>query len=337
VDCLPVGKLPAAFLKRLLAQVPVTDGRVLVGPGIGLDCAVIDLGPTCLVLKSDPITFASDAISWYAVQINANDLAVFGAEPRWLLATLLLPEGAASESQVEKIMADLLQACAPLGISLVGGHTEVTFGLPRPILVCTLVGEVPRQRLVTPRGAQAGDHLLLTKGVSIEATAILARESPGALKDVLSPSELETAANFLHDPGISVVRDAQLAQAAGEVHAMHDPTEGGLLGALWELAQASGKRLQVDLTAVPIPTLARRISIYLRIDPFAAIASGALLISAAAADAGSIESSLQASGIICRIIGSVQEGETSVVGLDGNPLPQPPRDEIARWFSSENR
>jgi len=316
--------------------VPGDDPRVIVGPGVGLDCAVIDLGATCLVMKSDPITFASDSIAWYAVQVNANDLAVFGAESRWLLATLLLPEGAARAEQVEQIMADLLQACEPLGISLVGGHTEVTYGLPRPLMVCTLVGEVPRQRLVTPRGAQAGDRLLLTKGVPVEATAILAREAPGALEVFLSPSEMETARNFLYDPGISVVRDARMAQAAGEVHAMHDPTEGGLLGALWELAQASGKRLQVDLSAVPIPSLSRRICNRLGIDPFAAIASGALLLSVAAVDAGIIENSLQAAGIICRSIGSIQEGDPTVVGLDEKSLLQPPRDEIARWFSSAN-
>ncbi len=207
MDSLPVGKLPPAFLKRLLEKVPAMDGRVLVGPGVGLDCAVINLGQTCLVMKSDPITFASDAIAWYAVQVNANDIAVFGAEPRWLLATLLLPEGAARESEVEKTMDELLQACEPLGISLVGGHTEVTYELPRPILVCTLVGEVAPQDLVTPRGAQTGDSLLLTKGVPIEATAILARECPDALSDILDPPELAAARDFLHDPGISVVRE----------------------------------------------------------------------------------------------------------------------------------
>ena len=335
MDSLPVGKLSPAFLQHLLAQVPANDERVIVGPGVGLDCAVIDLGPTCLVLKSDPITFASDAIAWYAVQVNANDIAVFGAEPRWLLATLLLPEGRASELQVDAMMADLLKACAPLGISLVGGHTEVTYGLPRPILVCTLVGEVPRQRLVTPRGAQAGDCLLLTKGVPIEATAILARDCPAALKEILSPPELEMAAHFLQDPGISVVRDARLAQAAGKVHAMHDPTEGGLLGALWELAQASGKRLQVDLNSVPVPELSQRICSQLGIDPFSAIASGALLLSTAASDADLIARSLESAGIACCLIGSVCEGKPAVIGMDDRLLLQPLRDELARWFSSK--
>lgn len=334
MDSLPVGKLSPAFLKRLLAQVPTADEQVLVGPGVGLDCAVIDLGQTCLVLKSDPITFASEAIAWYAVQVNANDIAVFGAEPRWLLATLLLPEGAARESEVEKIMEDLLQACQPLGISLVGGHTEVTYGLPRPILVCTLVGEVLRQDLVTPRGAQAGDSLLLTKGVPIEATAILAREFPEDLSGVLEPADLAAARNFLHNPGISVVREARLARSAGDVHAMHDPTEGGLLGALWELAQASGKRLQVDLEAVPVPPLSRRICSHLGIDPFSAIASGALLLSVSAVSAETITTSLSKAGIQCSVIGNVLEGAPAVTGMNGNPLPQPERDELARWFSS---
>jgi hydrogenase maturation factor len=204
------------------------------------------------------------------------------------------------------------------------------------MMVCTLIGEVERKCLVTPRGARTGDRLLLTKGVPVEATAILAREAPAALEAFLNTHEIERAKNFLHDPGISVVRDAQIAQASGEVHAMHDPTEGGLLGALWELAQASGKRLEVDLAAVPIPSLSRRICDGLGIDPFAAIASGALLLSASEADAGSIQSSLENAGIVCHTIGSIQEGEPTVVDLDGTPLLQPQRDEIARWFSSEN-
>jgi hydrogenase expression/formation protein HypE len=238
---LPLGKLPPELLARLLAKAPVNDPRVLLGPGIGLDCAVIDLGTQVLVFKSDPITFATDDIGWYAVQINANDVATTGADPRWMLATLLLPEKQTTPALAEKIFDQLVRAANDLQISVVGGHTEVTYGLNRPILVGTLIGEVQRENLVTPAAVQPGDRLLLTKGVPIEGTALLAREFPGRLRPALSEAEIETAAAYLYQPGISVVRDARIATRAGRVTAMHDPTEGGLASALWELAEASGR------------------------------------------------------------------------------------------------
>ncbi len=128
------------------------------------------------MLKSDPITFATDDIGWYAVQINANDIATTGSTPRWMLATLLLPENQTSPDLVEHIFKQINQAAGALGISLIGGHTEITYDLNRPILMGTLLGEVERSKLIVPSGAQPGDQLLLTKGVPIEATALLARE-----------------------------------------------------------------------------------------------------------------------------------------------------------------
>lgn len=151
-NILPVGKLPMEMLARLLNQTEIKDDRVLVGPGIGMDCAVLDLGEKLLVLKSDPITFATDEIGWYAVQINANDLATTGATPRWMMVTVLLPEGKTDEALIQEINDQLQQACAKLGISVIGGHTEVTYGIDRPLLSSTLIGEVEREKLITPRG-----------------------------------------------------------------------------------------------------------------------------------------------------------------------------------------
>lgn len=256
-DGFPVGKLPADFLAALLARTPVDDPGVIVGPGIGLDCAVLDVGnpDSYLVVKSDPITFATDTAGHYLVQVNANDIATTGATPRWLLMTLLLPQDTTTPDLVGRLTGQIFDACHALGIAVVGGHTEITHGLSRPILSATLLGEVARERLVTPRGATPGDVLLLTKGVPIEATALLAREFPQRLQDVLSADELAEAQAYLTRPGISVVADAHVALAAGRITAMHDPTEGGLAAALWELAAACGHKLVVDATAVPIPTL----------------------------------------------------------------------------------
>jgi hydrogenase maturation factor len=332
---LPLGKLPPELLARLLAQAPVTDPRVIVPPGLGFDCAVVAPGSDLLVLKSDPITFASDDIGWYLVQVNANDLATTGATPRWLLLTMLLPAGAATPELVERVSAQVRAACGAIGVSIIGGHTEVTHGLDRVLLVGTLIGEVPAGRLVTPRGARPGDQLLLTKGVPIEATALLAREFPQRLEGSLTPEELALAQGFLHDPGLSVVREARLATGAGRVTAMHDPTEGGLAAALWELAEASGHSLWVDVSRVPIPPLAARVCAAFGIDPLASIASGALLMSVAAGDADAIQQALGAAGVQCALIGGVEAGSPVVWQTRGaarTPLPRPARDEIARIY-----
>lgn len=338
---LPVGKLPPKLVKKLLEEISLPAPRLVLGPGIGLDCAVVEGSDALWVLKSDPITFAVDAIGWYAVQINANDIATTGATPRWMLATLLLPEGKASAELVERIAEDLHRACRSVGAALVGGHTEITSGLDRPILVGAMIGEVARERLVTPKGAQPGDRLLLTKGVPIEATAILAREFGERLlaASVVDERELETARRFLYNPGISILRDAQIAIRAGDVHAMHDPTEGGLLTALWELAQACQHSLWVDLQSVQVPQLSRRICQALGVDPLAAIASGALLLAVAPSDALAICQALLASGIDCIEIGVVldEAGEPTV--WSGAPenrqlLHLPQRDSIASLFET---
>ncbi len=336
---LPVGKLPFELLQRLLNSAPIMDERVLQGPQLGVDCAVLDLGDRLLVLKSDPITFATADIGRYLVQVNSNDIATMGAVPRWLLVTALLPENQTSPELVLEIGAGLYAACEELGISVIGGHTEITHGLGRPILAGTLIGEVAREKLVTPQGMRAGDLILLTKGVPIEGTALLANEFPERLHGLLTAAEVAEAQDYLIRPGISVLRDAQIATAAGRVTAMHDPTEGGLAAALWELAAAGDKRLLVDVTAVPVPPLAARICAAFDLDPLATIASGALLLTAAADDVPAIISALAEEGIPCATIGRVAAGPPEVrqQSTAGRLLPRPERDEIARIYESDEQ
>jgi hydrogenase maturation factor len=232
-------------------------------------------------------------------------------------------------------------ACDQYGIAVIGGHTEVTFGLPRPILLGTLVGEVEEDRLVTPQGIRPGDALLLTKGVPIEGTAIVAREFGPRLERSLSAAELEEAAGYLYDPGIGVWHDAQAALQAGDVTAMHDPTEGGLATALWELAEAGQCVLQFAPDLVPISDVSREICRIMGIDPLATIASGALLLSTRPQDAEAICRALQGEGIPCAVIGQVleqsSEGPPTVLQRTASGtelLPRPARDEIARLFES---
>lgn len=333
---LPIGKLPPELLSRLLANIPQNDPRVLVGPGVGLDAAVITLDDErCLVLKTDPITFATDAIGWYAVQVCANDVATTAATPRWFLATILLPDSGDNAALAEAIMAQVRQACAGLDISLVGGHTEITYGLERPIVVGSMLGEVRRDQLVLASGARPGDAILLTKGIAIEGTALIAREKAGEWRGEIGAAFLERCQSFLTEPGISVVPDAHAAAQAGRVHAMHDPTEGGLATGLWEMAQASGIGMTIEAAAVPVYAETLALCRKTGLHPWGLIASGALLLAVEPADAQLIVGALEARGIRAVLIGQATDASHGLVlrrpdGLEA--LPRFERDEIARLF-----
>jgi hydrogenase maturation factor len=248
-----------------------------------------------------------------------------------MLLTVLLPEGKTDPQRVEQVFTQVYDACNELDISLIGGHTEITSHLDRVIIVATLIGEVEKGNLVTPQGAQPGNALLLTKGIPIEATALIARECPELLQDYLRPEEIRNAEGFLYDPGISVLRDAGIALSVGGVTAMHDPTEGGLAAALWELAEASQVSIQIEINAIPVPELSRRICRLLEIDPLAAIASGALLIAVQTGQAAKVRSALEKAGILCAQIGEIRKPPVSVIHHSGI-LPRPARDAITRLF-----
>lgn len=331
---LPLGKLPPAMLQQIIAHAPISDPRVLLGPGVGIDCAVVDIGCSLLVFKTDPITFATDEIGWYCVQICANDIATTGATPRWMLSTLMLPENS-TEKEVFEITDQLNRACKAMKISLIGGHTEVTHGISHPILTGTMIGEVDHASLITQRGATPGDQILLTKGIPYEAAAILSREFPHLLESILTKEELRKAAGFLYHPGISITRDSQVARSAGHVTSMHDPTEGGLAAALWELSQASHTALVINQNDISIPDIPGRICTHFGLDPLSTIASGALLMTVKADDGDKICEALQEDGISCTIIGQVTDDPEGVWDNSSGKLTRlayPERDEIARFY-----
>ena len=332
----PVGKLPPRVLEAVLARCPVPRGSgVTIGPRFGEDAAVIDWGPKFLVAKTDPITFTAERIGWYAVNVNANDIATLGARPRWFLATLLLPEARATAALARSIFDDILGACRRLGVTLCGGHTEITAGLTRPIVVGQMLGEVDKSQLVRKESQRPGDLVLLTKGIALEGTAILAREKATQLARHLGRPTVERARRLLFRPGISVVREALVAVRHGEVRAMHDPTEGGLLSGLYELARAGGVGLRVWKAKVPVLPETRAFSEVLRFDPFALIASGALLLVVSPRSAASVLRAFAAAGIAAAVIGEVCRRDAGIQVLEPGawrttPLRVPARDELAR-------
>ncbi len=334
----PVGKLEPEFLATLLHDLTIDDPNVIVGPGIGRDVTVLEWGrdDLYLIAKTDPITFATDEIGHYAVSVNTNDVATSGGVPRWFLATLLLPEEGSDAHLTRTIFKQLNEACRKLGIALVGGHTEVTWNLDRPVLVGFMLGEVRKDRLVTSEGARVGDALLLTKGVAVEGTSIIAREICEELTERGFDEEtVRRAANMLHEPGINVLQEAQIAIEAGDVHAMHDPTEGGVATGLHELAIASGVGIAVALEDIPIFPETEAFCDELGLEPLGLIASGALLMAVAADDADAIITACRDAGIECARIGDCVEPAEGVRirrGSDWFDLPRFDQDEIAKLF-----
>ncbi|MHB1295868.1 MAG: AIR synthase family protein [Anaerolineae bacterium] len=333
---LPTGKLPMELLESLLHNYRRSDPRLVAGPRVGEDVAVIDMGDRYMVVKTDPITFATDQIGWYAVNINANDIATSGARPLWMLCTLLLPEGRTTPELVETIFAQLHDACMQLDVILVGGHTEVTHGLDRPVAVGVMIGEVARGDLITTAGGQVGDRVVLVKGIPIEGAAIIALEKTAELRAAgYDEAFLRRVQGFLRDPGISVVEPARLAAHHPGVHAMHDPTEGGLVTGLHELAYAARVGLRFDADKVTILPEGRLLCEHLGLDPFGVIASGALIVAVAPEQAESLCAVYTREGIPSACIGELlppEEGVYEVRGGVRGPLPRYDKDEITRIF-----
>ena len=332
-----IGKFPPELLARLLAKESFPDPRVILGPKVGEDAAIIDLGDRYLVAKSDPVTLATDQIGWYAVQVNANDVACTGGIPRWFLATLLIPERF-SEAEAEAIFDQILEACRAQEIALVGGHSEVTYGIDRPIVMGSMLGEVEPGRLIRTGGAQEGDSIVMTKGLAIEGTALLARDRGDDLRRAgVSPQTIAAAVTLLTDPGISVVKEARIAASVASVHSFHDPTEGGLVTGLREVARASGLGLAIEETSIPILPPCQEICAALKLNPLGLLASGTLLMTLPAAQVPRLLAALAAGGIDGWEIGQIIAPEEGLImiGYEGEvPLPEFPRDELARYFST---
>ena len=338
---LRTGKLDIDILKGLLERHAILDPRVIVGPKIGEDAAVIDPGEESgfyWVVTADPITFTTEEIGYYGVVVNLNDIATRGALPKWFLATLLFPEEGSDLRTVEKVFSQIHDACHRFGISFVGGHTEVTPGIDRMILSGHMIGEVKKDRLVRTSGAKVGDLLLLIKGVCIEGTSIIAREKKSELlRRGFTPSFLRKAKAFIFDPGIDVLQASRIACDSVSVHSMHDPTEGGLINGIIEVAMASDKEIEVDFSKAHIYEEARILCKEFGLEPLGVIASGALLLTISPADLPSLQRAFREASIPLQVIGKVREGPARVLSISeqgAKELEPLPRDEILKIYES---
>jgi len=308
-----------------------------VGPKVGQDTAILDLGDQFLVVKSNPVTFATDQIGFYAVTLNANDVAMAGAHPKWFSSTILLPEKSTDESLCEKIFSEIAQTCQKLGVAVIGGHTEVTIGLERPIIAGTMMGVIQKDKLVTTMGAKPGDRLLLIKSIAIEGTAIIAREKEAELLvKGISTELIESGKRYLHQPGISVVREALLLAENFPVHAMHGPTEGGFSMGVVEMLENSGCGVILESTQIPILPETTSLCAAFDLKPMQTIASGCLLVAVASHDAVKIMKFLKNEGIPVSDVGKItnQPGNYRLIQPDGadTSLEFSPVDEIIKIF-----
>lgn len=325
------GKLPSHVLTRLLSRT-ATAPDVLIGPAYGEDAAAVRFGGRILVATSDPITFATDRIGSYAVTVNANDIAVLGAQPRYFLATILLPP-VSTERDAENVFDQIKQECDRVGVILIGGHTEITPTVERAVVCGAMLGETEEGSLVRTSGARVGDAVVLIGTIAIEGTAILGREAAAELASRgVSESTIESAKALLDEPGICVLDYARAAMRVGGVTSMHDPTEGGLATALRELAAASGHGIVVERTRIPVLDECSRVCSALGLDPLGLIASGSLLVIMPADKAARLVAACAETGITADAIGEITPADEGIRFCDGSPLPLFERDEIARFF-----
>lgn len=325
-----VGKVSETILKRsIFKQIRTKRDEVLLGAGVGEDCAAMKLGPgEVFVISTDPITGTVKDVGSLAIQVTVNDLASSGAEPVGVMLTVLLPE-IITEADIKEMMRQVEEACARFHIQVMGGHTEVTRAVSQPVISVTGVGKAREAQLVSTSGAKPGQDILVTKWIGIEGTAIIAKEKEEVLRTRFSQAFIDKAKNF--DQYLSVLPEARLAVEFG-ICAMHDVTEGGIYGALWELAEASGVGLEIDLKAIPICQETVEICEYFGLNPYYLISSGCMLM---AGERGhDLVREFQKTGIPAVVIGKVVEGKVKRIynGEEEAFLERPRTDELYRIY-----
>lgn len=321
-----VGKVPEAVLKRsVLRQIRTNRPEVLSGASVGEDCAAVALQEDeMFVLSTDPITGTAKDIGHLAIQITLNDLASAGAEPIGVMLTFLLPEKL-SEAKLRHMMEQAEAAAHAANVQIIGGHTEVTRVVNQPVISVVGVGKAKKGRLISTAGARPGMDVIVTKWIGLEGTSIIAKEREEELLTHYPRHLVDEAKGF--DAYLSVLPEAKVAVESG-VSAMHDVTEGGIFGALWEMAESAGVGLDIDLKKIPIRQETVEVCEYFDINPYELISSGSMLM--AASDGNGLVRALEAAGIPAVCIGKVTDGNDRVLlsGEERRFLEPPKTDEL---------
>lgn len=322
-----IGKIPPQILERLVLN-PVTHTKVhradiVVRPKTGEDCSAMDPGGEMCVFSTDPITGATRDVGYLAVHVNCNDVFSAGAEPVGILMTVLLPPQS-EESMLEELMAGTLQAAAELGIEVLGGHTEVTDAVTKPVISATVIGKTKNRKMVCTGGAEIGQDVIMTKWAGLEGTAILAQEYETVLSQRIPKDLLQKAKEM--KGFLSVGTESRIAMEHGAT-AMHDATEGGILGAVWELAECSEKGVTVYADQIPIQDVTKMVCQEAQIEPLQLISSGTMVI--AAYDGAALVDKLQAAGVAAAVIGKITQKEKIIIqNGTSKPLEQPKSDAL---------
>ncbi|ADM27877.1 AIR synthase related protein domain protein [Ignisphaera aggregans DSM 17230] len=313
---------PSILESKIFRRIGVLDPSVIVGPAIGEDASIIDIGDDkVLVVHSDAISGSIEMLGWLAVHIAANDIAVRGVRPRWFLISLFIPETSDVISIVDKISDQIDRAAKELGIMVVGGHTETTTGIDRPLAGMTMIGIGHRNKIVTTSGAREGNILIATKAVALEGTSILCTDFAKELIDRgVDTHILERCARFIEE--VSIVKEALALAEKGLVTSMHDPTEGGVIGGVTEIAYASNKTIELWLNEIPIREETRIICKKLGLDPLRLISSGTLLATVPRDRVEDAINLLKSIGIEARAIGVVKNRGRCLVEMlrDSNKI-----------------
>ncbi|EOD00473.1 AIR synthase family protein [Caldisalinibacter kiritimatiensis] len=321
-----IGKLPNELLEKLvISRIKNKREDVITRAGVGEDCAVIDYGKYSCVLSTDPITGATHNIGRLAVNISCNDVASNGAEPVAILMTIMAPPSI-KEDDIKVIMDDAGQASKELNVEIVGGHTEITDAVNRTIITTTAIGKQLKVKTLKPEEVKVGDKILLTKMAGIEGTSIIASELEETLSTEISQELLKQAKGFIND--ISVVKEGMICGEIG-VKYMHDITEGGVLGAVWEASKAIKKGVLINKTDIPIAESTKKICDFYNIDPLRLISSGSMLIVCGNEKVDIIKQELRKNSIVITVIGEVTE--SGVFMKDGDEIEEiapPESDEL---------
>jgi hydrogenase maturation factor len=328
---LPYGKIPHDLLKKILSGMKSSDPTVKIGPAVGIDASIISPQSKMLAVTSDPITLTGNLAAYYAVHVSANDLAVMGATPKYMTVVGLFPR--TSADAIETLAKDLVKYSGQLGIDIIGGHTEITSAVTAPVLITTMLGPVKLQKPISPAGVKDRDFILMTKTAGLEAAAIIAREKENVLlKNGFNRSSIRSMQNLLFSPGISILPEAEIAVRYG-CSAMHDATEGGVLTALWEMAEASKISIYTDTRHIPVLSQTRQACAIWKIDPLKVISSGSLIVAMKEKKIKSFANVLEKKNIPLTIVGVARKDSPGLFDMSSKKMILPCEDQISKIFS----